>query len=173
MAVDYRRRGGRHFTSAAAAKTSKFVLWSVAAAASVLLLVQNNSHSGVGVVAAFSLPQYAASSFAHHRQALPLSAGRNGGRLPVLAAVSNSDADSVAGDGTECNDQPAADASIIIGSDLGPSSQLSLSSTSSLRTAVVASALFASIVLGDIGSCLLYTSPSPRDKRQSRMPSSA
>ena len=24
-----------------------------------------------------------------------------------------------------------------------------------------------------IGSCLLYTSPSPRDKRQSRMPSSA
>ena len=28
--------------------------------------------------------------------------------------------------------------------------------------------------LGDLlGSCLLYTSPSPRDKRQSRMPSSA
>ena len=26
---------------------------------------------------------------------------------------------------------------------------------------------------GDISSCLLYTSPSPRDKRQSRMPSSA
>ena len=25
----------------------------------------------------------------------------------------------------------------------------------------------------DISSCLLYTSPSPRDKRQSRMPSSA
>ena len=25
----------------------------------------------------------------------------------------------------------------------------------------------------DIGNCLLYTSPSPRDKRQSRMPSSA
>ena len=25
----------------------------------------------------------------------------------------------------------------------------------------------------DAGSCLLYTSPSPRDKRQSRMPSSA
>ena len=24
-----------------------------------------------------------------------------------------------------------------------------------------------------VGSCLLYTSPSPRDKRQSRMPSSA
>ena len=28
-------------------------------------------------------------------------------------------------------------------------------------------------VLLDTGSCLLYTSPSPRDKRQSRMPSSA
>ena len=27
--------------------------------------------------------------------------------------------------------------------------------------------------LGHIRSCLLYTSPSPRDKRQSRMPSSA
>ena len=26
---------------------------------------------------------------------------------------------------------------------------------------------------GGIGACLLYTSPSPRDKRQSRMPSSA
>ena len=25
----------------------------------------------------------------------------------------------------------------------------------------------------DLGGCLLYTSPSPRDKRQSRMPSSA
>ena len=25
----------------------------------------------------------------------------------------------------------------------------------------------------DLNSCLLYTSPSPRDKRQSRMPSSA
>ena len=27
--------------------------------------------------------------------------------------------------------------------------------------------------LGTVSSCLLYTSPSPRDKRQSRMPSSA
>ena len=26
---------------------------------------------------------------------------------------------------------------------------------------------------GGVGACLLYTSPSPRDKRQSRMPSSA
>ena len=30
-----------------------------------------------------------------------------------------------------------------------------------------------SIVFSCIGTCLLYTSPSPRDKRQSRMPSSA
>ena len=29
------------------------------------------------------------------------------------------------------------------------------------------------LVLGQGGVCLLYTSPSPRDKRQSRMPSSA
>ena len=29
------------------------------------------------------------------------------------------------------------------------------------------------LVLGVGGACLLYTSPSPRDKRQSRMPSSA
>ena len=28
-------------------------------------------------------------------------------------------------------------------------------------------------ILQDLYSCLLYTSPSPRDKRQSRMPSSA
>ena len=30
-----------------------------------------------------------------------------------------------------------------------------------------------SVVMTDIVDCLLYTSPSPRDKRQSRMPSSA
>ena len=29
------------------------------------------------------------------------------------------------------------------------------------------------IFVGPSGCCLLYTSPSPRDKRQSRMPSSA
>ena len=29
------------------------------------------------------------------------------------------------------------------------------------------------IIIGKKGACLLYTSPSPRDKRQSRMPSSA
>ena len=29
------------------------------------------------------------------------------------------------------------------------------------------------VFLRGFGSCLLYTSPSPRDKRQSRMPSSA
>ena len=31
----------------------------------------------------------------------------------------------------------------------------------------------ADVVITDINICLLYTSPSPRDKRQSRMPSSA
>ena len=29
------------------------------------------------------------------------------------------------------------------------------------------------VILGNANGCLLYTSPSPRDKRQSRMPSSA
>ena len=29
------------------------------------------------------------------------------------------------------------------------------------------------VALNEYGICLLYTSPSPRDKRQSRMPSSA
>ena len=33
--------------------------------------------------------------------------------------------------------------------------------------------LLASMQYGNHSSCLLYTSPSPRDKRQSRMPSSA
>ena len=32
---------------------------------------------------------------------------------------------------------------------------------------------FAESLLGQVYNCLLYTSPSPRDKRQSRMPSSA
>ena len=31
----------------------------------------------------------------------------------------------------------------------------------------------ATFVVGRLAACLLYTSPSPRDKRQSRMPSSA
>ena len=33
--------------------------------------------------------------------------------------------------------------------------------------------IFASALAYALGACLLYTSPSPRDKRQSRMPSSA
>ena len=43
--------------------------------------------------------------------------------------------------------------------------------------AVISFALFAAVILGGYttvnNACLLYTSPSPRDKRQSRMPSSA
>ena len=34
-------------------------------------------------------------------------------------------------------------------------------------------AIFAAMFLENLFPCLLYTSPSPRDKRQSRMPSSA
>ena len=37
----------------------------------------------------------------------------------------------------------------------------------------VALVLFVAASITDILDCLLYTSPSPRDKRQSRMPSSA
>ena len=40
-----------------------------------------------------------------------------------------------------------------------------LSETNTLRRSLIG--------LGYYGTCLLYTSPSPRDKRQSRMPSSA
>ena len=38
---------------------------------------------------------------------------------------------------------------------------------------VTALALALGIVLGSVVACLLYTSPSPRDMRRSRMPSSA
>ena len=44
------------------------------------------------------------------------------------------------------------------------------------QLAIIAAAslpVFWSIQQGQWRSCLLYTSPSPRDKRQSRMPSSA
>ena len=39
--------------------------------------------------------------------------------------------------------------------------------------AAVAAMSGLNVSLSDVNSCLLYTSPSPRDKRQSRMPSSA
>ena len=39
------------------------------------------------------------------------------------------------------------------------------------QLAAIINAVFA--LLSILGVCLLYTSPSPRDKRQSRMPSSA
>ena len=38
---------------------------------------------------------------------------------------------------------------------------------------LIAANISAEQFIGMSGSCLLYTSPSPRDKRQSRMPSSA
>ena len=40
-------------------------------------------------------------------------------------------------------------------------------------TPITLSALSSNPVISEFFSCLLYTSPSPRDKRQSRMPSSA
>ena len=43
----------------------------------------------------------------------------------------------------------------------------------SVTPQVVSSTPFDSVSPSSSGACLLYTSPSPRDKRQSRMPSSA
>ena len=42
-----------------------------------------------------------------------------------------------------------------------------------VRALLVAAAAVAIVAVGVLVVCLLYTSPSPRDKRQSRMPSSA
>ena len=42
-----------------------------------------------------------------------------------------------------------------------------------LLDSALGSALVASLKVEEWCACLLYTSPSPRDKRQSRMPSSA
>ena len=39
--------------------------------------------------------------------------------------------------------------------------------------AVVAAVIVVGVVVADLTFCLLYTSPSPRDQRGSRMPSSA
>ena len=41
------------------------------------------------------------------------------------------------------------------------------------QTSAPAAATASSAAAGKVEDCLLYTSPSPRDKRQSRMPSSA
>ena len=40
-------------------------------------------------------------------------------------------------------------------------------------TGVITANSFTGDLIGNINSCLLYTSPSPRDQRGSRMPSSA
>ena len=43
----------------------------------------------------------------------------------------------------------------------------------SISVASFGTALWVALVLGLINTCLLYTSPSPRDRTRSRMPSSA
>ena len=50
-------------------------------------------------------------------------------------------------------------------------SQLKVYGIEALR--VADASIFPQLICGNINACLLYTSPSPRDKRQSRMPSSA
>ena len=42
-----------------------------------------------------------------------------------------------------------------------------------LNVGVGVSGVLDGVIEGNVETCLLYTSPSPRDKRQSRMPSSA
>ena len=49
----------------------------------------------------------------------------------------------------------------------------SISSDKDHRDDVDASAQFVENLFADLGLCLLYTSPSPRDEQSSRMPSSA
>ena len=44
---------------------------------------------------------------------------------------------------------------------------------SALRALIEADELRSVILWGPAGTCLLYTSPSPRDRQKSRMPSSA
>ena len=58
--------------------------------------------------------------------------------------------------------------------------QLGLSEVGYLATTEIATVLFLAqelgkpiLVEGPAGTCLLYTSPSPRDRQKSRMPSSA
>ena len=42
-----------------------------------------------------------------------------------------------------------------------------------LGVVLLSNIVYSAFLLGGVFTCLLYTSPSPRDKRQSRMPSSA
>ena len=61
-----------------------------------------------------------------------------------------------------------------MGTDLNTGSQFQgYGVTSSLGNSTVGTDGSVSLGVGQYGNCLLYTSPSPRDKRQSRMPSSA
>ena len=53
------------------------------------------------------------------------------------------------------------------------SDQVEASLEAVVRVAIASDEAAAAAASGEGGGCLLYTSPSPRDKRQSRMPSSA
>ena len=58
----------------------------------------------------------------------------------------------------------------IILNEVGPEGQQKLKKASVL---IIGIGGLGSSVIQYLNACLLYTSPSPRDKRQSRMPSSA
>ena len=68
----------------------------------------------------------------------------------------------------------AGSAVVVIGT-MGAAMDYSTLSNAKARSQAIAdaTALSAAIFVKDNDRCLLYTSPSPRDKRQSRMPSSA
>ena len=55
----------------------------------------------------------------------------------------------------------------------GPSQSRMMGFADDVRPDVIDEKLLVPLEAHGIKSCLLYTSPSPRDKRQSRMPSSA
>ena len=79
--------------------------------------------------------------------------------------------DDVLNDDTDADDSHALTVTAITPSG-GSTSTVSEGSTfSSWGTTVTGT--YGTLTIGADGSCLLYTSPSPRDKRQSRMPSSA
>ena len=74
-------------------------------------------------------------------------------------------------------DQPKAIKELLAGLEAGEKSQMLLGITGSGKTFTMANVIAASnrpsLIMAHNKTCLLYTSPSPRDRQKSRMPSSA
>ena len=72
--------------------------------------------------------------------------------------------------------QEETDLGVVIRPDLKPTSQCNKSAAAARRIIAVVRRHFKKLDVEDfllIYNCLLYTSPSPRDRQKSRMPSSA